>query len=306
MDLHKFDYIIAISTYLNITRAAEELHLSQPTLSAYLSGLERELNVTLFTRVNKSLKITPEGEKYVAACREILAIRDRLMHEISRDRDFEIRIGLQLGNIRMFNNVLLSFSEAHPEIRLLPNAAKSSEVYKALIDGRLDLGLVTSYSPDVHDVFPMVETECMCTFKECLYIAKNHPSLNGKDLSKKELSLEDLRVFDGYPVCLPQKQLLRDFITENVIKPNDLRPGKSIDREKADFIIADMLSEKAYSIQPKSLFPKEFAEFYLPIDSPAMQYLIYPKNTVLTSPKRMLARLLKKELAASPYYMNLT
>ena len=306
MDLHKLDYIIAIATYLNITRAAEELHISQPTLSAYLSGLERELNVTLFTRVNKSLKITPEGEKYVAACREILAIRDRLMHEISRDRDLEIRIGIQPGSIRMFNNVLLSFSEAHPEIRLLPETAISSEVYKALIDGRLDLGFVTSYSPNVHDVFPMVEAERMCTFRECLYISKNHPALNEWDISKRELSYEDLRMFDGYPVCMPKTQLLRDFIIENVIKPNDLRPSKSIDREKVDFIIADMLSEKAYALQPKSMFPKEFAEFYLPVDSPAMQYLIYPKNTVLTPPKRLLARLLKKELEASPYYRNLT
>ena len=50
MDLHKLEYVVTIAEENNITKAAERLHISQPTLSSFLSSLEKDLNIILFTR----------------------------------------------------------------------------------------------------------------------------------------------------------------------------------------------------------------------------------------------------------------
>ena len=76
MDLYHLEYIVEIGKTGNISKAAENLHISQPTLSIYLNKLERSLAVPLFIRKKNLLVPTEAGEKYVDACRRILSIRD--------------------------------------------------------------------------------------------------------------------------------------------------------------------------------------------------------------------------------------
>ena len=57
MDLHHLEYIVEIAKERNISKAAQNLHISQPTLSIYLSKLEQELNLKLFHRANNVLTI---------------------------------------------------------------------------------------------------------------------------------------------------------------------------------------------------------------------------------------------------------
>ena len=72
MDLHQLEYIVEIAKQNNISKAAELLHVSQPTLSVYLNRLEKQLNLKLFTRHNNVLTITDAGRKYVDTCSKIL------------------------------------------------------------------------------------------------------------------------------------------------------------------------------------------------------------------------------------------
>ena len=91
MDLYKLEYISEIEKTGNISKAAEHLHISQPTLSIYLSKLERSLGMPLFIRQKNLLIPTEAGEKYVKACRQILAIRDEGLSKKLEDyrRDME-------------------------------------------------------------------------------------------------------------------------------------------------------------------------------------------------------------------------
>ena len=64
MDLHHLEYIVEIAKEENISKAAERLHISQPTLSIYLTKLEKTMGISLFRRKNNVLNITKEGKKY--------------------------------------------------------------------------------------------------------------------------------------------------------------------------------------------------------------------------------------------------
>ena len=78
MDTKYLTYILAIARKKNMTKAAEELYVSQSSLSQYLSKLESELGTPLFFRSKGSLSLTPAGKLYVAAAEEVIRIKDHL------------------------------------------------------------------------------------------------------------------------------------------------------------------------------------------------------------------------------------
>ena len=82
MDVKHLQYIITVADEGNITKAAEKLFISQSSLSYYLTTVEKQLGTPLFLRQRHGVTITPAGEKYVAACREVVAIRNKLYDEI--------------------------------------------------------------------------------------------------------------------------------------------------------------------------------------------------------------------------------
>src|SRR5690242_13716052 len=67
----------AVARLGSVTRAAEELHLAQPTVSMQLKKLSRSLELTLFEPDGRRLKITPAGEALLAVCRELIALFQR-------------------------------------------------------------------------------------------------------------------------------------------------------------------------------------------------------------------------------------
>ena len=75
-------YVTAIAEEGNLSRAGKRLGVSQPTLSVFLSRLERELGTDLFYREKKKLTLTPAGRIYVDAARKILRVRDQTYQAI--------------------------------------------------------------------------------------------------------------------------------------------------------------------------------------------------------------------------------
>ena len=82
MDTRHLQYIVTIAQRQNMTKAAEELYVSQSSLSQYLGKLEKKLGVPLFERTKNKLLLTPAGERYVEAARKILDIEKETYADI--------------------------------------------------------------------------------------------------------------------------------------------------------------------------------------------------------------------------------
>ena len=82
MNSKKLKYIITIAELKSISKAANELFISQPSLSSILSNLEKELGVTLFNRSTSPLSLTYAGEKYIKIAKEILSLESNLKKEL--------------------------------------------------------------------------------------------------------------------------------------------------------------------------------------------------------------------------------
>ena len=96
MDIKILDYFLAFTEEENISRTAQKLHISQPSLSRYLMQLEDYFDTELFIRENRNIKLTKEGMIVRDNVREILDIIEKTHDEIKKSKkDFcgDIYIG---------------------------------------------------------------------------------------------------------------------------------------------------------------------------------------------------------------------
>lgn len=142
MNFQTVDYIIAIAEERNISRAAERLHITQQTLSAHLTSLEKELGCRLFVR-HVPLEITYAGEeflKYARAIREQLVKMRHTFDAINGEEQGVLRIGItgNRGRTVLFP-VLLEFRKTHPGIQLKIVEGTNEVLVKKLEQGEIDV-----------------------------------------------------------------------------------------------------------------------------------------------------------------------
>ena len=100
MDVKYLNYILAIANRHNMTKAAEDLFVSQSSLSQYLSRLEQELGTPLFIRSKGELSLTSAGVLYVEAAQKVVKIQKDLLSEhcgAESERSYPCRSHLELG-----------------------------------------------------------------------------------------------------------------------------------------------------------------------------------------------------------------
>lgn len=120
MKLHQLQYVLTASKHNNFSKAAEELFITQPTLSQQIRLLEEEIGMPLFFRHPKSVSLTPAGEEFVLYAKRITNDMDALVHAM---RDFRtlskgsLRIGaLWIMGYLSLAEQLKAFSEQYPQI----------------------------------------------------------------------------------------------------------------------------------------------------------------------------------------------
>jgi len=143
----------AVARTGNMTRAAEELRMTQPAVSHALRGLERELGVTLLIRRSDGVTPTAVGRAVTERAARILTQLEGLQQEAAAARGRAVG-RLLLGvfpsvNARLFPRILAAFSAAHPEVTLRVLEGSDAEVLDWLLTGAVDIATVTSVSPEI-------------------------------------------------------------------------------------------------------------------------------------------------------------
>ena len=145
MDLHYLEYIIEIANMHSISRAAENLFITQSTLSQYLSRLESELGVNLFERRRNEMTLTPAGKLYVAACEQMLQQKRELYNQLSdmgqaKTGSFSVGITPQWGAVA-YSHIIGKFYESYPNVTVKVMEETASPLIRLLQDGELDMAI---------------------------------------------------------------------------------------------------------------------------------------------------------------------
>ena len=148
MDLKTLSYFVAVAEELNITKAAEKLHMSQPPLSSQIKALERELNTVLFIRGRRSLQLTDSGRLLYRRAKELLSLADKASSEIismSRGMTGTISIGLVEGSApNIAAEWIERFAALHPEVKFRIMDGNSDELIGKLRSGIISLAVITA------------------------------------------------------------------------------------------------------------------------------------------------------------------
>ena len=106
MELRVLNYFLVIAREENFTRAAEQLHITQPALSRQIAGLEQELGVKLFVRSNHPILLTEDGMILRRRAQEILSLADKTKQDfLHRDETLEGVISIGSGIYRLCKEI---------------------------------------------------------------------------------------------------------------------------------------------------------------------------------------------------------
>src|SRR3954451_20363019 len=144
MFLRQLEYLVALDRERHFGRAAAACHAAQPTLSAGIRSLERELGVPLVRRGREFDALTPEGELILGWALRAPADLGSLQQEASRLRgglEGTLRIGAIPTSLPMSPLVTARFRERHPRMRVRLISMSSREIAHGLENGSIDAGI---------------------------------------------------------------------------------------------------------------------------------------------------------------------
>lgn len=144
MFIRQLEYLAALDRERHFGRAAAACHAAQPTLSAGIRSLERELGVPLVRRGRQFEELTPEGELILRWAQRALADLESLQQEASRLRgglEGTLRIGAIPTSLPLSPRITARFRERHQRMRVLLTSMNSRQIAHGLEHGEIDAGL---------------------------------------------------------------------------------------------------------------------------------------------------------------------
>lgn len=144
MLLRQLEYLVALARERHFARAADACFVSQPSLSAGIRKLERELDVPIVRRGRRFEGLTPEGERVLLWAHRILAERDALRQELSEMRGGlagTLRLGAIPTALTAASLLTTPFCERHPGVRVSLESLSSREISDRLAEFELDAAM---------------------------------------------------------------------------------------------------------------------------------------------------------------------
>lgn len=142
MEIRVLKYFLTVAEIGNITKAANSMHLTQPTLSRQLQDLEKELGQKLFIRGNHNVTLTPEGIILRKRAEEIIELVEKTENEfisIKEEISGDIYIGAgETKSISLISDVMVTLKKDYPKIKFHIVSGDSEDLSEKLDKGLLD------------------------------------------------------------------------------------------------------------------------------------------------------------------------
>lgn len=145
MEIRVLRYFIKVVQEQNISRAAQLLHVSQPTISRQLKELEEELGVVLFKRGSRSIELTESGDYLAEQARQIISLADKTRDNIRQPTDITGSITIGSGESQTMMTIakaIKRLGDQYPHIKFNLVSTNADDVWKRLKTGLFDFGMV--------------------------------------------------------------------------------------------------------------------------------------------------------------------
>jgi len=215
MEMHQLRYVVAVARKGNFSRAAEQCHVSQPSLSQQIQKLEEELGEQLFDRMKREAKLTPHGEAFLRRAVRILEEAEAAKREAADARDLlrgTVTVGV-LPTIApyLLPEVMAQFTEKFPGVEIVVQEDTTARLLKLAHGYEIDFALISRPIEDerleVKELFPE---------ELLLSLPPGHPLTRKRTVAVADLEGERLIVMkEGH--CLGDQVL--GFCDRSDVKP---------------------------------------------------------------------------------------
>lgn len=197
MLLRHIRYFLAVAEHQNFTRAAEALHVSQPTLSQQMKQLEDTLGAQLLDRTGRTIRLTDAGEAYAQYARRALQDLDagkRAIHDAQDLTRGELRLAMTpTFTAYLIGPLVARFNATYPGINLSVTEMNQDQIEALLVQDELDIGIgfMDARSTEIESQAWFVETLALVVGKGHPYAARQEP------LSLREFAKEPRVLLNG-------------------------------------------------------------------------------------------------------------
>lgn len=224
MELRHLRYFVAVAEELNYRKAAERLHLTQPSLSIQIKDLEYELGVRLLERDTTGVRLTDAGSVYLDEAQHILAQVQRagtLAHEAAEG----LRGRLTIGNVGPLSSSfmpssLAAFRKKFPAVDVILLEMRASEQFGALESGAIQVGFTAAGKdelPEDLSSFSVLQTQL------CVAVGRGHRLARSSLISLTSLTTEKLLCFSDPKQASGHAERVRGIFVAHKLKPGPIK-----------------------------------------------------------------------------------
>ena len=145
IELRLLRYFLTVAKEQSFTKAAEQLHITQPTLSRQMAAFEEELGITLFIRSGKKISLTDEGLLLKRRALEILNLEEKTLEELKGKEEVvegTITIGCgEFAAVETLARICKTYKEKYPLVQIVLHTATADAVYEMMNKGLVDIAL---------------------------------------------------------------------------------------------------------------------------------------------------------------------
>lgn len=269
MELRQLQYALQIAAERNFSRAAEKLHIAQPSLSQQLSKLEKEIGVLLFQRNTSSVELTHAGEAFMEKAQKIMDEVELLrqeMSDISQLRGGKVVVGsMPITGSHLLPYVLPTFKLSFPniEITLLEDSSMNLEKLTAL--GKTDLSLLSLPLVEPSLAYEIIGEELID-----LAVPTNHPLALRATANNMPVPVQ-LEELKGEPFIILKKGQGFRKMTIELCQQAGFEPHVVFESNNMETIQSLVAAGMGVTLVPRYIAraPRsEFVPIYLPLADP--------------------------------------
>jgi len=194
MRLEQLDAFVEVARRGSVSRAAEALYVTQPTLTARLKGLEQELDAVLFVRSQRGMRLSDAGRAFLPYAErtvDTIGSGRRLLSELARGESGQLALGAAPAvSTYVLPRILTRFRRTHPKVSLAVRTGHSEEVLELVLRDQVQIGLGRDLRHPQVEAIPLYEDELV------LVVDPNHPFAGESEIRPDELTSVQLILFD--------------------------------------------------------------------------------------------------------------
>jgi len=203
MDIKQLEVFVNVAKFNSFTKAAEELNLSQPTISLHVQNLEKELGVKLFDREGRKASLTPPGKVLYKYAVEIIKLKRKAFLSVKEflgriEGDFTIGASTVPGEY-ILPKVIASFMNSYPDTRFSLKVSDSEGIINEVLNENIEIGAVGSRKETERLSFiPFYEDEIILVRNKKLPEIKSYEELSKAPLIMREKGSGTRKIFEEH------------------------------------------------------------------------------------------------------------